>query len=285
MNRMEYYLTGKNRSLFVPFITAGDPNEESTIELALMLQECGADALELGIPFSDPLADGPVIQKASQRALQNGMTLKKALRLAGKMRERGVKIPIVVFTYYNLLLQLTLDTFFKEAKENELDGLLVPDLPFEESSILREACEKENISLISLVAPTTSDKRMEQIGNAAQGFLYCVSSLGVTGTRRAFDPKLIHFLDRTRQLTTVPVLVGFGISSHKQIESLSDYCDGVIVGSAIVKLIEQYADELIQDNKRSAAVDKIRTHIQTELLNHGEVLKEYERAVKDIKTL
>jgi tryptophan synthase alpha chain len=282
---MDHYHSKQNRSLFVPFITAGDPDSQSTVELALMLQECGADALELGIPFSDPLADGPVIQRASQRALQNGMTLKKAMRLAGEMRQKGVRIPIIIFTYYNLLLQLTLDTFFKEAKLNEIDGLLVPDLPFEESGSIRQRSKSEDISLISLVSPTTSDKRMEQIGSHAQGFLYCVSSLGVTGTRKSFDPNLISFLERTRRMSNVPVLVGFGISSYEQIESLSEDCDGVIVGSAIVKLVERYAEELKQDDMRSAAIDKIRHQIQTELLNNGEVLKAYEGAAKNIKTL
>ncbi len=285
MNRIERSLSNQNRQLFVPFITAGDPDAQTTIELALMLQDCGADAIELGIPFSDPLADGPVIQRASQRALQNGMTLQKALRLSGEMRQKGVKIPIIIFTYYNLLLQLTLDTFFEEAKNYEIDGLLIPDLPFEESGPIRERSKKEGISLISLVSPTTSEKRMEQIGKNAQGFLYCVSSLGVTGTRQSFDPKLTEFLERTRRLSKVPVLVGFGISTYKQIESLRDDCDGVIVGSAIVKLVEKYADELKREEKRSAAIGEIRCQIQTELLNHGEVLKAYEGAAKNIKSL
>lgn len=281
MSRNAELLPIVNRPLFVPFVTAGDPNEETTIQLAIMLQEIGADALELGIPYSDPLADGPVIQRASLRALKNGMSLQKALELVGKMRERGLKIPVIIFTYYNLLLQLTVETFIAEAKQHGIDGLLIPDLPFEEGEELREACKTINMPLISLVAPTTTDQRLEQIGRSAQGFLYCVSSLGVTGVRQGFDTRLKSFLKKARLVSEVPVLVGFGVSKHEHIVSLSDDCDGVIVGSAIVKQVEQYANELVSQDKIPMIMDKIRQHLQAELLNNGEVFKENEGTIKD----
>lgn len=266
MNRMNEFVTKKRGMLFIPFITAGDPTEEATIELAAMLQSAGASALELGIPYSDPLADGPVIQKASQRALKHGMTLEKALRLCGKIRAHGVTIPLIVFTYVNPLIQLTNQTFFQLAEENQVDGLLVPDLPYEESRELAQECTGHEIRLISLVAPTTSDKRLKAIAGAAQGFLYCVSSLGVTGVRKQFHPSVFAFLDRVRDVTDLPIAVGFGISTHAQVEELRSHADGFIVGSAIVSLIGERADRLSDQRTRTDAVSEIKKLLEEKLL-------------------
>lgn len=266
MSRMTEFVNKKRGMLFIPFITAGDPTEDATIELAAMLQSAGASALELGIPYSDPLADGPVIQKASQRALSQGMTLVKALRLCGKMRKHGVKIPVIVFTYINPLIQLTTKTFFQLAAENEIDGLLVPDLPFEESRELAEECRDHNISLISLVAPTTSEKRLEAIAAAAQGFLYCVSSLGVTGVRKSFHPSVLTFLDRVRAAAALPTAVGFGISTKTQVDELRSHADGFIVGSAIVSLIAERADRLSDSQSRSVAIAEMKNVLEEKLL-------------------
>ncbi|WP_188801903.1 tryptophan synthase subunit alpha [Sporolactobacillus putidus] len=285
MNRMSNYMNKKQDMMFIPFITAGDPSEDATVELAFMLQSVGACALELGIPYSDPLADGPVIQRASKRALSKGMSLLGALQLVKKIRLRGVKIPVIIFTYCNLLLQLGEETFFREAKENEIDGLLVPDLPFEESRGLAERCINHGISLISLVAPTTSEQRMGKIGASAQGFLYCVSSLGVTGVRKKFHPDVFPFLERVRAACELPIAVGFGISSNEQVDELRGHADGFIVGSAIVSQIERRADRLQKSESLSPAVEEIREYLLNTLLGKHKVGKNHERTAQQAETL
>ncbi|HET7521920.1 MAG TPA: tryptophan synthase subunit alpha [Bacillales bacterium] len=261
-NRFKKHIEAASKPLFIPFITAGDPAPETTVDLAVLLQETGANAIELGIPYSDPLADGPVIQRASNRALSTGMTLNKAMELVPEMRKRGVEIPVVIFTYYNLLLQLGKDRFFALAREYDIDGLLVPDLPFEESGELREQCLAEDIPLISLAAPTTSPDRLKEITAHAQGFLYCVSSLGVTGVRKGeFKKEVYDFLSRAVQLSPVPVAVGFGISSAEQVQRLKNYCDGVIIGSAIVKQIETHAEALLDPERKQEALGQLRNFL------------------------
>ncbi|WP_408006310.1 tryptophan synthase subunit alpha [Pseudalkalibacillus sp. A8] len=230
-------LKNKPKPLFIPFIMAGDPSPENTIDLALLLQEEGADVLELGIPYSDPLADGPVIQESAKRA--KGMTIEKAMQLVKKMRNRGLEIPVLIFTYINPFLQLGQEIFFQLAKENDVDGLLIPDLPFEESESLRQRCKEEQISYISLVAPTTSPERLYQIAQESQGFLYCVSSLGVTGERKDFHPETKRLLREARSFTDIPVALGFGISTRKQFVEVGKVCDGVIIGSSIIRKVHQ----------------------------------------------
>ncbi|MFT8319223.1 MAG: tryptophan synthase subunit alpha [Sporolactobacillus sp.] len=266
MNRMDRYLTKNNAMQFIPFIVAGDPCEDATIDLALMLQTVGARTIELGIPYSDPLADGPVIQKASKRALKHKMTLLRAMKLVGRMRRSGVEVPVVIFTYANPLFQLGQDAFFKEASENGIDALLVPDLPFEESGTLARRCSEEEVRLISLVAPTTSNERLKKIGTSAQGFIYCVSSLGVTGVRKQFHPSIFPFLKRVRQTTDVPVAVGFGISSREQVAELTGHADGFIVGSAIVREVEQRAERLEKVDTRPQALTEISDLLEEKLL-------------------
>ncbi len=261
-NRFAQYVSNKP-NLFIPFIVAGDPNREATIDLSLTLQKAGANVIELGIPFSDPLADGPVIQSAAARALKDGTTLENTIELVSKMRAKGLKIPVVIFTYYNLLLQLGHERFFTLMKENDVDGLLVPDLPFEESDELRNQCEDNDITYISLVAPTTSELRLQQIVSNANGFLYCVSSLGVTGVRNDFHPSAYTFLENVKKYATVPVAVGFGISKKEQIESLKTHCDGVIIGSAIVNKIGIYQEELLNKQTRQAALDNIYEYVHS----------------------
>lgn len=286
MSRMSQYVNKNKDMMFIPFITAGDPSEEATVDLAFMLQSVGANALELGIPYSDPLADGPVIQMASKRALSKGMTLLKALQLVKKIRLSGVKIPIIIFTYCNLLLQLGQEDFFREAKENGIDGLLVPDLPFEESRDLAGRCSEHGISLISLVAPTTSEKRLAAIGASAQGFLYCVSSLGVTGVRKTFHPDVFPFLERVRAACELPIAVGFGISSSGQVDELRGHADGFIVGSAIVSQVEKRADRLKKSDTRAAAVEEIRGQLCDTLLGKHKVVENHdERTAPKAETL
>ncbi|GAF20081.1 LOW QUALITY PROTEIN: tryptophan synthase alpha chain [Bacillus sp. JCM 19046] len=247
--------------LFIPFITAGDPTIEATIELALSLERAGADVIELGIPYSDPLADGQVIQAASKRALTAGMTFAKALELVSKLRERGLNAPVILFTYANPLLQYGFTQFVNEASAFGVDGILVPDLPFEESEEFGDICAKEDLALISLVAPT-SKERVEKIASSAKGFLYCVSSLGVTGTRNELHPDLKQFLQVVKISASIPCVVGFGVSQADQVEEINRYADGVVVGSAIVKQIGSLTNELIQPESRSAAVAKVEAFVK-----------------------
>ncbi|WLR53087.1 tryptophan synthase subunit alpha [Bacillus tianshenii] len=251
----------KTDDLFIPYIMAGDPCEEATVELALMLQEEGADVLELGVPYSDPLADGPVIQQSAKRALQAGMTIRNAISLVPRMREKGVKIPIVLFTYYNPVLQLGKESFFALLRENELDGVLIPDLPHEESVEMRQECREQGIAFISLVAPT-SEKRIERIAKEADGFIYCVSSLGVTGERKSLSPRVFSFLESVRSFASVPVAVGFGISSYEQIEELSEHCNGVIIGSAIVRSVADQGENLRNNETRQQGIEAVRDAVQ-----------------------
>lgn len=249
--RFQNHIRKGSKPLFIPFITAGDPTPQATIEIASLLENVGANALELGIPYSDPLADGPVIQRASNRALQQNMTLEKAIELVSEIRKQGVQIPIIIFTYYNLLLQLGNEHFFTLVKEHDVDGLLVPDLPFEESKDLAERCVSEHVPLIPLVTPTTSQPRLRKIAAQAQGFIYCVSSRGVTGVRKSeFKSDVYDFLDHVKQLSSVPTAVGFGISNADQIRNLQPHCDGVIIGSAIVAEIEKHYDEWFDPQKK-----------------------------------
>lgn len=244
-------------NLFIPFITAGDPYADSTIELAIALQDAGASAIELGIPYSDPVADGPVIQRASSRALKNGMNIIKAIKLVPEMRKKGLKIPIILFTYYNPVLQLDQESFFALLRENTIDGLLIPDIPFEESEELREKCKDNSISFISLIAPTSSN-RIKMIAEHAEGFVYCVSSLGVTGERKNFDKSIENFLNEVKRYSKVPVVVGFGVSSKEQVKELAPICDGVVVGSALVREIERLGVSLTNENTRQDALNEFK---------------------------
>ncbi|OIJ15842.1 tryptophan synthase subunit alpha [Anaerobacillus arseniciselenatis] len=251
-----------DETLFIPFIMAGDPTPEFTVELALLLEEVGANILELGVPYSDPLADGPVIQRAALRALEHGMSLKKAIELVSQMRNRGLTIPVIIFTYYNPVLQLGEENVLGLMKEHDIDGILIPDLPYEESRLFAKRCDDESRPLISLVAPT-SNQRIEQIATSANGFLYCVSSLGVTGVRNNFDENIYEFLQEVKKHSKAPVAVGFGISSSEQIKQLKPYCDGIIVGSALVKMIESKNTEILNNETRRKVLLDIKTFVQS----------------------
>ncbi|AST92242.1 MULTISPECIES: tryptophan synthase subunit alpha [Sutcliffiella] len=246
--------------MFIPFIMAGDPTPQFTIDLALLLQEAGASVIELGVPYSDPLADGPIIQRSSQRALRGNMNLENAINLAGQMRKKGVKIPIILFTYFNPVLQLGYERFFALTDKNEVDGLLVPDLPFEESEIVRQRCQQNGLKYISLVAPT-SNERIKLIANNAEGFLYCVSSLGVTGIRKELSPKVQQFLQDAMKESNIPVAVGFGISSAEQIKELLPHCNGIVIGSAIIELVEKQLSNISTNN--DVALHFIQKQVQS----------------------
>lgn len=264
MNRIDEVfaaLKSEGRTALIPFVTMGDPELSVSLDIIGELEAAGADIIELGVPYSDPLADGPVIQRASARALQNGVTLVDCIRAAGAARARGVKLPFVLFSYYNPVLQLGLERFFDLVEENGISGIIIPDLPYEENGEVREMSVRRNIHLIPLVAPT-SQQRVRQIVSGAAGFVYCVSSLGVTGMRSQFFEGIEAFLQMVRESTSVPIAVGFGISTNEHFRSFSRLCDGVIVGSAIVRQIEEALPLLTDPAARGEGLKQIRRFVQ-----------------------
>jgi tryptophan synthase alpha chain len=241
-------LKARGETALIPFLTMGDPDLETSVALVQAAEAAGAHMIELGVPYSDPLADGPVIQRASERALKNRVSLTDCIAVASRARSRGVRMPFILFTYYNPALQLGLQRFFALLQEHGFSGVIIPDLPMEEDEETRTAAEQAGIHLIPLVAPT-SDARVERIAARASGFVYCVSSLGVTGVRSRFHAGIEPFLQTVRKAANVPICVGFGISSREQAEQLAGLCDGVIVGSAIVRQVEEVLPQLSSPDK------------------------------------
>jgi len=232
-------LRARRERALVAYFTAGDPSLAITRKLVVEAARRGADVIELGIPFSDPLADGPVIQRATQRALAAGVTLPRVLELVREMRGE-VSAPLVFLTYYNPLLAFGLKAFCRTSVEAGIDGVIVADLPPEESGPLRAEAVAAGLDLIHLVAPTSTPERMRRIARASEGFVYMVSLTGVTGERAALAPELTQQLRALRAITTKPVCVGFGIGTPDQAALVGQLADGVIVGSAIVRLVEQH---------------------------------------------
>jgi len=218
----------------ITFVTAGDPDLETTRQL-LKMEESGADLVELGVPYSDPIAEGPVIQEANIRALKNDVRLDKLFKLVSDLR-KDTHIPLVFLLYVNCILQYGKAEFFDSCLQHGLDGVIVPDLPFEESDEIYEEAHRKGIKLIRLVAPSSA-ARIEMIAAQAEGFLYCVSSLGVTGMRSNFNTNFSDFFGQINKVKRAPCALGFGISTPEQVKELKKYCDGIIVGSAIVKKI------------------------------------------------
>ncbi|MDR1149686.1 MAG: tryptophan synthase subunit alpha [Spirochaetaceae bacterium] len=227
--------------LFIGFVTGGDPSIEKSEEFILKMINAGAGLVEIGVPFSDPIAEGPVIQAANLRALNGGASLAKLFVLVERLREK-TQIPLVFLTYFNPVFKYGVDGFFKRCKEAGIDGVIIPDLPFEESGEARGAADNNDISLISLIAPT-SERRIEAIAKNAAGFLYVVSSMGVTGVRGAIETDLKPIIAAARTHTKIPLAVGFGINTPEQAADIARTADGVIVGSAIVKIVEQYGGD------------------------------------------
>lgn len=223
---------------FIPFITCGDPDLEITAAAVRAAAANGADLIELGIPFSDPTAEGPVIQGANLRALKGGVTTDKIFAFVKELRQ-DVKLPMVFMTYANVVFSYGAEKFISTCKEIEIDGLILPDLPYEEKEEFLPVCHKYGVDLISLIAPT-SENRIAMIAKEAEGFLYIVSSLGVTGTRSEIKTDLSSIVKVVRQNTSIPCAIGFGISTPEQARKMADIADGAIVGSAIIKLLEKY---------------------------------------------
>jgi len=231
-------LKERNEKALVAYITAGDPSLEKTGEIILGLADAGVDILEVGVPFSDPVADGPVIQAAARRSLQRGTNMTGILDMIESLRDM-TDIPIVLFGYYNPVFTYEPGQFAKRAKGAGIDGILVVDLPPEESAELRKYTDRAGIDFISLVAPTTSAGRVKMISEDATGFLYYVSITGVTGTEKPLASRVREDIASIRRITTMPVVAGFGISTPKQAAEIAPLADGIVVGSAIVRLIQE----------------------------------------------
>lgn len=252
MNRIENAF--KNKPIFMPYFPLGYPDLETSIDVIEALAKNGADLIEVGLSFSDPLADGPVIQQATQVALEKGITVKKSLAAVKELRKRGVIIPLILMGYYNPMLAYGLEKFIHDSREAGADGFIIPDLPMEEAEEFTSAlsvveaqavgkphpstaAQDEQMPLIQMLAPTSPDERMEAIARNAKGFIYLVSVTGVTGERREISNDLGNLIARVREHTSVPVCVGFGISTPEQARQVGQLADGVIVGSACVKTI------------------------------------------------
>ena len=228
---------------FIPFITCGDPSLEVTEQLVYAMEEAGADLIELGIPFSDPTAEGPVIQGANVRALSGGVTTDKVFDMVVNIRKNS-SVPLVFMTYANVVFSYGTERFIKKAAEIGMDGLILPDVPFEEKEEFDTVCKKYGLDLISLIAPT-SHERIAQIAKEAEGFVYCVSSLGVTGTRANITPDIGAMVKLVKAAKDIPCAVGFGISEPEQAKKMAGLSDGAIVGSAVVKRIAKYGKDSI----------------------------------------
>ena len=231
----------KNGKAFITFITVGDPDLETSKKAILEMVNNGADLIELGIPFSDPMAEGPTIQTANVRALKNGITTDDIFDFVKDIR-KDVSIPMVFMTYSNVVFSYGSEKFIKICSEIGIDGLILPDCPFEEKEEFSEICEKYDVDLVSLIAPT-SENRIAMIANEAKGFVYLVSSLGVTGTRLEIKTDLESIVKVVRENTSTPCAIGFGISTPEQAQKIAAISDGAIVGSAIIKLLEKYGTE------------------------------------------
>jgi len=232
----------RGKKAFIAYLMAGDPDLRTSAEYILTAQEAGADMIEIGIPFSDPIAEGEVIQAASERALRNGTRLDGVFGMVGSIKEK-MRIPMVFMTYANPVFVYGYGRFFARCAETGVSGMIIPDMPFEEQAEAKAAAREHGIELVTLVAPTSSKKRIADIAQAAEGFIYVVSSMGVTGVRSEITTDLSAIVSEIKKATDVPVAIGFGISTPEQAKHLSKIADGVIVGSAIVRLIALYGTE------------------------------------------
>ena len=242
MNRIESkfeQLRAEGRSAFMPYICAGDPTQEISRKLLLKLEEAGADLIELGVPFSDPIADGPSIQKASERALVHKISLRRVLDMVEALRQE-TQIPIMLMTYYNPIFRMGDSEFCAAAHKAGVDGVIIPDLPPEEASALLKVAPAHNIATVFLAAPTSSPERMRFIASVSTGFIYCVSVTGVTGARASLSDEIQPMVVALKGQTQTPICVGFGVSTSEQANTVAHLADGVIVGSAIVNVIEEH---------------------------------------------
>lgn len=256
MNRIDERfnkLKQENKKALITFLTIGDPDIDVSEKAVLTMQEEGVDLIELGVPFSDPAADGPTIQRADERALENGTDIFRVFDMVEKIRDK-VEVPMVFLLYYNVMLQYGIEAFFERCAKAGVDGLIIPDLPYEESGEIKEYTEKYGVYQINLVSPT-SRERIKDIAGNSKGFLYCISSLGVTGEKNSFNTDFESFAGTIKKYSDIPACVGFGVSNGEQVRELTKYFDGAIVGSAVVKAI---ADGSSADERMNNLREKIR---------------------------
>jgi len=255
MNRIQKAF--ENKKAFIAFITGGDPDTQTTEKLIITMAQSGVDIIEIGIPFSDPVAEGAVIQAANEHALRGGCTVDELFDMVRRVREK-TDIPLFFMSYINPIFVYGKEKFLQKCADCGIDGIIVPDLPFEEKDELSGVCQKYNITQISMIAPT-SNERIETIAKEAEGFIYCVSSLGVTGVRSKINTDVADMIARVRSVSAVPCAVGFGVSAPEQAREMAAVADGVIVGSAIVKIIAEHGRECIEPVKRF--VQEIRINV------------------------
>jgi tryptophan synthase alpha chain len=255
-------LKNKGRKALITFVTAGDPDLDTTVELVRQMEENGADLIELGVPYSDPVAEGPVIQSANARALKNSIRISGLMRAVSRMRET-VKVPLLYLLYFNCILQYGPSKFFRDCRNSGIDGVIVPDLPYEECFEIKDIAAEFGVYIITLVSPT-SRHRVDEIAKNAEGFLYCVSSLGVTGMRKDFDTDFDEFFTYVNKAAKIPTAIGFGISTTEHVKRLKNYSDGLIVGSAIVKKIENSMNPTDAINNVNAFVRELRAALDEE---------------------
>ena len=247
----------KGKKAFIPFITGGDPDIETTEKVLYALADAGADAIEIGVPFSDPIAEGPVIEAADERALKAGCTVDKLFDLVAHVSRpqsplgAASRCPLLFMTYYNPVFAYGVSKFTKRCAACGLDGLIVPDLPFEERDELLEPCTSCELELISLISPA-SEERIARIAKSSGGFLYCVSSLGVTGERKELGGSARRMVEQVKRISDIPCAVGFGISTPEQAREMADFADGVIIGSAIVRIIAEHGRDCAEPVYRFA---------------------------------
>jgi len=230
------------RAACMPYFTLGYPQVQTSLEIIQAMATAGADLIELGIPFSDPLADGPTIQRSTQVALENGMNLQRCLEMVSALRAGGILQPLLLMSYINPLLSYGIERFTARAAQAGADGLIVPDLPPEESGELEQACQRHGLALVYLLAPTSTPQRIALAAERSTGFIYLVSVTGVTGARQSLPPDLADFIGRVRQATDKPLAVGFGIATPQQAQAVGRLADGVIVGSALINAVDQASD-------------------------------------------
>jgi tryptophan synthase alpha chain len=241
MSKIAFYfenLKKKQRKAFIVYLTVGYPDLATTEEMILRLSAGGVDLIELGVPFSDPLADGPIIQYSSYYALKNKVTLRKVFTLVDKVR-KNIKTPLVIMSYYNPLYQFGLKKFLSQTVEKGIDGVIIPDLPVDEKAELKAIYSKKKLDFIFLLAPTSPEERITQVVKYSSGFIYYVSVVGITGPRERLNKEIEFSVKKIKQKTNLPICVGFGISTPQQVKKVISYADGFIIGSALIKIMEE----------------------------------------------
>lgn len=250
-------LQREGRTALMPFLTIGYPDVETTLAAIPAMVEAGADLFELGMPFSDPLADGPTIQRTNQRALANGVTIHTTIEVARQLRANGVEVPFIAMGYVNPILRYGVERFVADCAEAGIDGLIVPDLPPEESDEIADACRRHGRDLIMLLAPTSPERRIKEVAARATGFIYCISLVGVTGARAQLQDGLAPYIARVRNYTALPLAIGFGIATAEHVGQVGDLAEGAIVASALLNRLAEVEDRPVAE-RVAAAADFVR---------------------------